>query len=139
MKRILILCTDNSTRSQIAEAFLKRLTFNRVDAHSAGIKPKTLDKKAVRIMKELGFDIAKYRSKSVNEYYHERFDFVITLCDEAREKCPDFQGSHTKIHKSFDDPAKARGSEVEKLEVYRQVRDQIRDWLTDFVERYKLV
>jgi arsenate reductase len=138
MKRILFLCTNNSTLSQMAEAFLKRITFNRVDVYSAGIKPSSVNPMSIRVMKELGIDISKNRSKSVNEFYHDRFDYVITIDDDAREKSPTFQGSHTKIHKSLDDPADLKGSESEKLESFRSVRDQIKDWLTDFAERYQL-
>lgn len=138
MKRILFLCTKNSTLSQMAEVFLERITFNRVEVFSAGIKPTSIHPMTIRVMKELGIDVSKNRSKSVNEYYHDRFDFVITVHDKARENIPTFQGSHTKIHKSIDDPADAKGSESEKIEVFRLTRDQIKDWLTDFAERYQL-
>jgi arsenate reductase len=138
MKRILFLCTNNSTLSQMAEAFLKRITFNRVEVFSAGINPEPVHAMGIRVMKELGIDISKNRSKSVNEFYHDRFDYVITIDDDAREKSPTFQGSHTKIHKSLEDPADHKGSESEKLESFRLTRDQIKDWLTDFVERYQL-
>ncbi len=138
MKRILFLCTANSTLSQISEAFLKRITFNRVEVYSAGIKPKSIHPLTIRVMKELGIDMSQYRSKSVNEYYHDRFDYVITVHDEARKKSPTFQGSHTKIHKSLDDPSDTKGSESEKLETFRATRDQIKDWLTEFAERYQL-
>ena len=138
MKRILFLCRCNSTLSQMAEAFLKRITFNRVDVYSAGTKPATIHPMTVRVMKELGIDISKNRSKSVNEYYHDRFDFVITVDDQAHASSPTFQGSHTKIHKSLEDPANIKGSEAVKLEAFRTTRDQIKDWLTDFAERYQL-
>jgi len=138
MKRILIICTDNAANSQMAESFLRRITFNRVEVFSAGIRPKNIHPMTMQVMKELGIDLNSHRSKSVNEFYHDRFDFVITLHDDAREKCPSFQGSHTKIHKSIEDPVKVRGSENDKLEVFRRVRDQIKDWLTEFVERYQL-
>jgi arsenate reductase len=138
MKRILFLCSGNSTLSQMAEVFLTRITFNRVEAYSAGTKPASIHPFTIRVMKELGIDISKNRSKSVNEFYHERFDYVITIDDGAREKSPSFQGSHTKIHKSIDDPAVIKGSDSEKLEAFRVTRDQIKDWLTDFAERYQL-
>ena len=138
MKRILFLCTDNSTLSQMAEVFLKRITFNRVESFSAGIKPGTIHPMSIRVMKELGLNISKNRSKSVNEYYHSRFDYVITMQDEARLNSPTFQGSHTKIHKSLEDPGLVKGKESEKLEAFRNSRDQIKEWLTDFVERYQL-
>ena len=138
MKRILILCDGNSARSQIAEEFLKRITFNRVEVLSAGIKPKEMHPFAIRVMKELGIDISEKRSKSANEFYHDRFDYVITLCDEAREKCPEFQGSHTKIHKSIEDPSQVTGRESEQVDAFRRVRDSLKEWLTDFSERNKL-
>jgi arsenate reductase len=122
----------------MAEVFLKRITFNRVEAFSAGIKPAAVHPMAIRVMKELGVDISKNRSKSVNEYYHSRFDYVITIQDEARLNSPTFQGSHTKIHKSLEDPGLIRGSDAEKSEAFRNTRDQIKEWLTDFVERYQL-
>lgn len=139
MKRILFLCNDNAALSQMAEAFLKRISFNRLDVHSAGITSKPLAPQAVQVMRELGIDITKMRSKSVNEYYHDRFDYIITLHNEAREKSPQFQGSHTKIHKSLEDPAEIKGSENDKLEAYRRIRDQIKDWLTEFAEKYQLI
>ena len=138
MKRILILCNGNSARSQMAQEFLKRITFNRVEVKSAGINSKPIHPLAIKVMLELGIDISKNESKSVNKFYHERFDYVITVCDEAREKCPEFQGSFTKIHKSIDDPTLIKGSESEKLEAFRNVRDNMKEWLTDFAERYKL-
>ena len=138
MKRILFLCSGNSTLSQMAEVFLARITFNRVEAYSAGTKPVPIHPLTVRVMKELGIDISKNRSKSVNEFYHDRFDYVITIDDGARERSPSFQGSHTKIHKSIEDPAAIKGSDSEKLEAFRVTRDQIKDWLTDFAERYQL-
>ncbi len=138
MKRILFLCTNNSTLSQMAEVFLKRITFNRVESFSAGLKPMAIHPMTIRVMKELGIDISKNRSKSVNEYYHSRFDYVITIEDEARLNSPTFQGSHTKIHKSMEDPGLVKGRDSEKLETFRNSRDQIKEWLTDFVERYQL-
>jgi arsenate reductase len=139
MKRILIICNTNSIMSQIAEAFLKHLTFNRIEVYSAGITPKNVHPLAAKVMKELGIDISQNRSKSINEFYNDRFDFIITLQEEAREKCPIFQGSHTKIHKSLDDPGQTKGSDNQKLEVFRKSRDLIKDWVTDFIERYQLV
>ena len=138
MKRILILSTQNSARSQMAEVFLKRITFNRVEVYSAGVKPGKIKKEVVQVMAELGIEVAGARTKSVNEFYHDRFDFVLTLSNEARENCPQFQGSNTKIHKSFDSPETIRGNAEEKLSRYREMRDSIREWLTDFVERYQL-
>ena len=139
MKRILILCTGNSARSQIAEALIKQMTFNRVKVISAGTDPVPVNPFAIHVMKEIGMDISENRSKSVNEFYNQIFDFVITVCDDAREKCPIFQGSHTKIHKSFEDPAQITGNDKVKIEAFRKVRDQIRNWLIEFIEKYQLI
>jgi len=139
MKRILILCKRNSARSQMAEAILKQLTFNRNEVFSAGLKSNGVHPMAIRAMKELGIDISRSTANSVNEFYNDKFDFVITLCDETREKCPELQGAHTKIHKSFGDPVVFRGTDEDKMEYFRSVRDEIKEWLTDFVERYQLV
>ena len=139
MKRILVVCASNSTISQMAEALLKRITFNRIEVFSAGIKPKAINAYTIRVMKEIGIDISQNRAKSVNEFYHDKFDYIITLDDEAREKCPSFQGSHTKIHKHIDHPEAKKGNETQKTEVFRRVRDQIKEYLTDFVERYQLI
>jgi arsenate reductase len=139
MKRILIICNTNSSMSQMAEAFLRHLTFSRVEVFSAGITPKNMNPFTVKVMKELGIDISQSRTKSVNEFYNDRFDFIITLQDEARGKSPVFQGSNTKIHKSLDDPGSAKGNDNQKLEIFRKSRDQIKDWVTDFIERYQLV
>jgi arsenate reductase len=122
----------------MSEVFLRRITFNRVEVFSAGVKPAPMHPLTVRVMKELGIDMTKNRSKSVNEFYHDRFDYVITIHDEARKKSPTFQGSHTKIHKSLEDPADVKGSDSEKLDAFRNTRDQIKEWLTDFAERYQL-
>ena len=138
MKRILVLCNGNSCRSQIAEAFIKQMTFNRVDVFSAGINPVPVNPYTVRVMKEIGIDISNQKSKSVNEFSNKSFDFIITVCDNAREHCPVFQGSHTRIHKSFKDPANIKGSDKVKLEGFRKVREQIRSWVTEFIEKYQL-
>ena len=139
MKRILIVCTGNSARSQMAEAFIKHMTFNRVNAVSAGTKPAPVNPYAIRVMKEIGIDISKNRSKSVSEFQNDGFDYVITVCNDARENCPVFRGSHTKIHKSFEDPVRIKGNDKIKLEAFRKIRDEINDWLVEFIERYQIV
>ena len=138
MKKILILCTGNSCRSQMAEGYLKHLDAS-LEVFSAGTKPASeVNPYAVKAMNEIGLDISNGTPENVNRYLSHSFDYVITVCDEAREKCPDFQGSFTKIHKSIEDPTKVRGSEFDKMEAFRNVRDNIKEWLTDFAERYKL-
>lgn len=132
-RRVLFLCTGNSARSQMAEALLRHLAPGRFEVASAGTQPMGLHPLAVRAMAELDIDIASQRSKAVDEYLSEPFDYVITLCDEASESCPTFPNARERLHMGFDDPARAIGSEEEKLAVFRRVRDEIRGALGQFV------
>ena len=134
-KRVLILCTGNSARSQMAEGLLRHDAGARFEVASAGTKPGGLNPLAVKAMAEVGIDISRHRSKSVDELLGERFDFAITVCDSARETCPVLPGVAEKIHWSFDDPAAAVGSEDEKLAEFRRVRDELRAKLREFGER----
>jgi arsenate reductase len=127
--KILFLCTGNSCRSQMAEGWTQYLKGDQIEVWSAGVEIHGLNPYAVRVMAEAGVDISSYRSKHVREVMDIPFDFVITVCDHARESCPIFQGPVTKIHKQFDDPpslAEKAGSEDEKMDIYRRVRDEIR-------------
>ena len=134
MKKILIICTGNSCRSQMAEGFLR--SFGGDNAiFSAGTRPeKAVNPFAVQVMKEAGIDISAHYPKSVDTFVHDAFDFVITVCDGAKEICPVFTGKvKHRLHIGFEDPADARGTEEEVLAVYRKVRDQIRDRFEKFV------
>jgi arsenate reductase len=127
--RVLFLCTGNSCRSQMAEGWARALRPGRVEARSAGVLKKGLDPRAVQVMREAGVDISGQRSKSVEELDVSEFDFVITLCDAARDTCPVFPGSATVVHVGFDDPprlAREAAGEAEALTHYRRVRDEIR-------------
>jgi arsenate reductase len=124
-RRVLFLCTGNSARSQMAEGLLRHLAPGDFDAVSAGTEPRGLQPLAVAAMAELGVDISDQSSKSVDAFVDERFDDVITLCDEANEACPTFANARRRLHWSFDDPAKATGSETERLAAFRRVRDEI--------------
>ena len=128
--RVLILCTGNSARSQMAEGLLRHLAGDRFEVFSAGTRPVGLNPNAVKAMAELGIDISKHRSKSVDEFAGQQFDYVITVCDNAKESCPLFPGGGQRIHQSFEDPAAA--PETQKMEVFRRVRDQISHWLSEF-------
>lgn len=134
-KKVLILCTGNSVRSQMAEGLLRDLAGDRFEAFSAGTKPVGLNPNAIKVMSELGIDISKHRSKSVDELSGQQFDYVFTVCDNAKEACPFFAGGGQRIHHSFEDPAAA--PEKQRLEVFRQVRDQISNWLSDFIRNEK--
>ncbi len=136
MKRVLFLCTGNSCRSQMAEGWLRHLAGNRFEAVSAGTRPAGLHPDAVLVMREAGVDIAEHRSKNVSEFLQQPFDLVITVCDSAKEACPYFPGEVQRLHWSFPDPAAATGTQEERLAVFRQVRDQIGERITDFAARY---
>jgi arsenate reductase len=131
--RLLFLCTGNSCRSQMAEGWARHLGRGRVDAFSAGTAPKGLHPLAVKAMGEVGIDISGQSSKHVDAFDGQRFDFAITVCDRAKESCPLRPGS-TMVHWSFDDPAEATGSEEEKLEVFRRVREEIRHRIALFLD-----
>jgi arsenate reductase (thioredoxin) len=131
-KRILILCTGNSARSQMAESLLKHDAGDRFEVESAGTKPSAVRPEAIEAMKEIGIDISSHRSKSVDEFAGHDFDYVLTVCDNAKESCPIYPGHTNRLHHNFDDPAAARGSQEERLAVFRRVRDEIRSYLRNF-------
>ncbi|MBI3991205.1 MAG: arsenate reductase ArsC [Candidatus Omnitrophica bacterium] len=133
MKRILILCTGNSARSQMAEGFFKYFTGNEFEIFSAGVKPVPINPLAIEVMKEAGVDISKHRSKSVDEFSSQQFDYVITVCDNARQACPVFPGKYKKMHWSFEDPACAEGTKEEKLNIFRKTRDEIKNNVVNFL------
>ncbi|HZB07630.1 MAG TPA: arsenate reductase ArsC [Rubrobacter sp.] len=123
--RVLFLCTHNSARSQMAEGLLRHLAGDRFEAMSAGTEATRVRPLAIRAMEEMGIDISKQQSKTLNRYLQERFDYVITVCDDANEACPFFPGAKSRLHWSFEDPSRAEGSEEERLAVFRSVRDRI--------------
>lgn len=129
-KTILFICTHNSSRSQMAEGFIKVLYSDKYKAYSAGTTPSSVNPYAIRVMKEIGIDISNQRSKSINEFRGEIFDYVVTVCDNARETCPFFPGKKV-IHKGFQDPASVEGREEEKIAIFRKVRDEIKHWIIE--------
>jgi len=131
-KRVLILCTGNSARSQMAEGLLRHDAGNRFEVASAGLEPGEVRPQAIKAMREAGIDISEHRSKSVDEFSGQEFDYVITVCANANERCPIFPGNTERIHWSFDDPAVAQGDDDRKLAVFRRVRDEIRHRLRLF-------
>jgi len=132
-KRVLILCTGNSARSQMAEGLLRHEGADIFEVFSAGTHPGSVRAEAIEAMREVGIDISGHRSKSVDEFAGREFDYVITVCDNARENCPVFPGITRRIHWSFDDPAAARGDEATRLEEFRRVRDEIHERLAAFI------
>jgi len=134
-KRVLILCTGNSARSQMAEGLLRHDAGNRFEAESAGTKPSFVRPEAIAVMKELGIDISGHRSKSAAEFDGQKFDYVITVCDSARETCPVFFGEAKRLHRGFDDPAGLDAPEPERLALFRRVRDELRGYLAGFARQ----
>ncbi len=134
--RILILCTGNSCRSQMAEAFLKSFD-HELAVYSAGTEPELqVNPKAVQVMKEIGIDISDGFTKSVNFFTHKSFDYVITVCDDAKESCPIFSGQvEYRIHMGFKDPSKVKGSEQEILLAFRKSRDEIKEAFNEFYKK----
>lgn len=125
-RRVLFLCTHNSSRSQMAEGLLRHLYGDAFEAYSAGTAPSQVSPYAIRAMAEIGVDISHQRSKHLEEFQGQSFDYVITVCDSAREQCPLFPGAKRSLHWSLPDPSQASGSEEERLAVFRQVREAIR-------------
>ncbi len=125
VKRVLILCTGNSARSQMAEGLLRRLDQETLEVHSAGTHPSTVNPLAIEAMREIGIDISGHRSKSVAEFEGQRFDTVITVCDRAAEHCPVFPEAPERIHWSLPDPAGVIGTHQERLAAFRNVRDDL--------------
>lgn len=135
MKRILVLCTGNSCRSQIAEGYLRHFAGDKAEVYSAGVETHGVNPRAIATMKEDGIDISGHTSNNIEEYRGLDFDFVITVCDNAKERCPYFPTSAQKIHHNFPDPAKATGTEAEIMEQFRKVREQIKAYSKDFIEQ----
>jgi arsenate reductase len=134
-EKILILCTGNSARSQMAEGLLKYICQNEYEIFSAGTKPSIVRSEAIKVLQEIGIDISNNRSKSVDEFTDKEIDYVLTVCDNAQENCPYFPAKTKLIHHSFADPAEVEGDEATRLAVFRRVRDEIKKYLeTDFVK-----
>lgn len=134
MKNVLVLCTGNSCRSQLAEGFLRHFARNNANIYSAGIEVHGLNPKAVKVMAESGIDISGHTSNHIDEYADIKFDYVITVCDNAKESCPFFPTQAQKFHYNFPDPAKATGSEEEIMNEFRRVRDMIKTYSFEFVK-----
>lgn len=133
--KVLFLCTANSCRSQMAEGFLRHLAGDRFEAASAGAHPTKLNADAVRVMNDIGIDISGQRSKDVQGFWRQRINYVITVCDKAREACPIFPGALWNFHWSLEDPAASQGTESERLAVFRRVRDQIEEHVRQFIAK----
>ena len=138
-RRVLFLCTANSCRSQMAEGIANHFWGDRLEAFSAGTQASFVNPTAIAVLKEIGIDISKHRSKDLSEFDGQTFDDVITLCGEANETCPLYIGGTKKTHIGFDDPAKVKGTNEEVLSEFRRVRDDIKEKLTAFFQAEKIM
>lgn len=136
MKKVLVLCTGNSCRSQIAEGYLRHFAKDKAEIFSAGVEAHGVNPRAIAIMKEDGIDISHQTSNKITEYRELDFDYVITVCDNAKERCPFFPSNAQKIHHNFPDPSKAKGSENEIMEQFRDVREQIKSYSQEFINQH---
>jgi arsenate reductase len=136
MKNILVLCTGNSCRSQIAEGYLRHFANNKANIYSAGIETHGVNPKAIQVMAEDGIDIYKHTSNNIDEYMDIPFDFVITVCDNAKENCPYFPTNAQRFHQNFPDPAKATGDVTEVINEFRRVRDMIKAYSESFINEH---
>lgn len=136
MKKVLVLCTGNSCRSQIAEGYLKHFAGSKAEIYSAGVETHGVNPRAIATMAEDGIDISTHTSNNINEYRNIDFDYVITVCDNAKERCPFFPSSAIKLHENFPDPAKATGPEEQVMAAFREVRQTIKEYTKNFVEQY---
>jgi arsenate reductase (thioredoxin) len=136
-KTVLFLCTHNSCRSQMAEGLLRDMAGDKFEVYSAGVNPTSVHPLTKKVMQEIGIDISGQQSKSVDEFLDKEFDYVITVCDNARQTCPFFSGNHKLLHWSIEDPAPALGSEEERLLIFRKIRDQIKDHIRKLVDKHQ--
>jgi arsenate reductase len=131
--KVLFICTHNSARSQMAEGFLRHLSGGAIEAASAGTEPGKLHPLAVEVMAERGIDVSGHHAKSLDAFLQEPFDYVVTVCDDAREACPIFPNAHRRLHWSFPDPSRVKGTREERLAFFRAIRDAIRTRVEEFL------
>jgi arsenate reductase len=136
MKTILVLCTGNSCRSQIAEGYLRHFAGSKAVIYSAGIETHGVNPKAIQVMADDGIDISRHTSNNVDEYINIPFDYVITVCDNAKENCPYFPTTAARFHHNFPDPAKATGSADEVMDEFKRVRNMIKNYAKDFIAQH---
>jgi arsenate reductase len=139
LKNLLVLCTGNSCRSQLAEGYLRHFAGDKVTVYSAGIETHGVNPRAIQIMKEDGIDISGHTSNHVNEYRDINFDLVLTVCDHAQENCPYYPSNARRVHYNFPDPAKATGTEEKIMESFRLVRNQIKNYCKDWMQQENLI
>lgn len=131
-KKVLFVCTHNSARSQMAEGLLNYICGDKYEAYSAGSTPTKINPFSIEALKEIGIDISPHYSKNTEDFSGIKFDYVVTVCDNAKETCPFFPGAKKNIHKSFEDPSRAEGTDKEKLNAFKKSRDEIKRWIIEF-------
>ena len=131
-KKVLFVCTHNSARSQMAEGLLNYICGDKYEAYSAGSKPTKINPFSIEALKEIGIDISSHYSKSTEDFSGVKFDYVITVCDNAKETCPFFPGAKNYIHRKFEDPSCTEGTDKDKLNAFKKSRDEIKQWIIDF-------
>ncbi|MCH2021930.1 MAG: arsenate reductase ArsC [Saprospiraceae bacterium] len=136
MKKLMVLCTGNSCRSQIAHGYFEKFSGNNIEVYSAGVETHGVNPRALLVMNEDGVDISNNTSNNILEYNDITFDFIITVCDSAKERCPYFPSKSLHIHHSFSDPASATGTEDQILDSFREVRDEIKTFVRGFIKQY---
>ncbi len=136
MKKIIFLCTGNSCRSQMAEGFMRNMAGDKFQVVSAGVEPTQVNSYAIKAMAEVDIDISSHKSKSVNEFLNQKFDYVITVCNHARQVCPVFPGQNQDIHWDIEDPANFKGSEQDKIKFFRKIRDEIKEKCLEFLQNF---
>jgi len=136
MKKILVLCTGNSCRSQIAHAYLQNIGADKVEVYSAGVETHGVNPKTIATMHEDGVDISNHTSNNILEYQHIEFNYVITVCDNAKERCPYFPGNAIKLHHNFPDPTKVSGTDDEIKNEFKRVREMIKIYCMNFLQEY---
>lgn len=139
MKKVLVLGQDNACRSQMIAELMKHISFNRIDVTSAGVEPKSIDLTTLKVLQEIGVNIEQENSRSVNEFIHKDFDIIITTSPEAREKANNFLHGGTKIHKELIDPRATEGDAFDKENAFRELREEINEWLNEFIARHRLI
>ncbi len=134
-KKVLFICTHNSARSQMAEGILKALYGDQYEVYSAGTHPAGVNSHAIKVMAEMGIDISQHQSKSIQQFKGIQFDYLVTVCDKAKETCPFFPGAKKLIHKGFQDPSQLDGSPAKVLEQFRRIRNEIKDWIKEIFSK----
>lgn len=139
MKKVLVLGQDNACRSQMIAALMKHISFNRIEVHSAGVSPGKIDERVLKVLQEIGVNVDDQKPSSLNEFIHTHFDVIITTSAAARERANNLLLGTTKIHKELPDPREAEGDQFDKENAFRELREEVNEWLNEFITRHRLI